>query len=109
MLKSIKPTSGWSYLVEMQHMISNYRPVDLKDKILLNQIQNIFSDLLDTCRKRIAAALNNIPFVIIIFFNFFLGNHPWTQGILLTCLFIAIALDCAFQTQIRINPDEMKR
>jgi Protein of unknown function (DUF4239) len=127
MRKSIKPTSGWSYLVEMQYIISNFKPVDLKDKILLNRIQNVFSDLLDARRKRIAASLNNIPFVIyillfficafIIFFNFFLGIHPWTQGILLTCLSIPIALcivviialDCPFRTQIRIDPDEMIR
>ena len=127
MRKSIKPTSGWRYLVEMQKIISNYKPLDLKDKILLNQIQNIFSDLLDARRKRIAASLNNIPFVIyillfficafIIFFNFFLGINPWTQTILLTCLSIPIALcivviialDCPFRTQIRIDPYEMKR
>jgi len=127
MRKTIKPTSGLSYLVETQNIISNCKPMNLKDKILLNRIQNVLSDLLDARRKRIAASLDNIPFVIyillfficafIIFFNFFLGINPWIQALLLTCLSIPItlcivviiALDCPFRTQIRIDPIEMQR
>jgi len=127
MRKSIKPVSGWNYLIEIQNIITNLVPSNVKESILLNNMQTKMSELLDARRKRIQSSLNNIPFVIytliffisafLIFFTFFFGISPWTHILFCTslailislCIVVIIALDCPFRTQIRIDPIEMER
>jgi len=127
MRKSMKPTSGWNYLINIQKIITDCKPKSLQDNILVNNIQRKFTQLLDARRKRIAASLNNIPFVIyiliffisafLIFFTFFFGLNKWTHmlfcfclSVLISlCIVVIIALDCPFRTQIRIDPIEMQR
>jgi len=127
MRKTIKPTSGWSYLFEIRSTIANYTPPSTKNSILLNNMEKKFNELLDARRQRIQSSLYSIPFVIyillffvsafIIFFNMFLGLPYWLHVMFLSCLSIPIslcivviiALDLPFRTQIRINPDEMQR
>jgi hypothetical protein len=123
----MKPTSGWNYLINIQKIITDCKPKSLQDNILVNNIQRKFTQLLDARRKRIAASLNNIPFVIyiliffisafLIFFTFFFGLNKWTHmlfcfclSVLISlCIVVIIALDCPFRTQIRIDPIEMQR
>ena len=122
MKQGMKPTSGWNYLFQMQHIINQH-----KDKDASDHTQTMLTQLFDNRRLRIASTESYLPSVVytlmfflsffLLFFSFLVGTKSvWFHVFLCIGLAIAlsltlttvIAVDSPYRTQIHIQPTDMK-